>query len=384
MKGFFYLLFFVCLFPLYAEDVVLPGDPQSVLFAELELFTGETPRLDILRSALARGADPLLLNEDELSACHLAVIGGHPHILKLLLAYAPEGKAFKQGLEQFNRYMPFFALTHLAEQAVPLLEILLDQGYSPDLLDPESVPLITRSVYHSQEVLELLLSKGADTELSEPYHITPLMRAGSLDEGPLILKTLLAYDADIDAKDRDGWNALFYTVLFGGTEEAVQILLDQGLDINSRDSYGSSLLLWSAAYRHDENMIRFLVEKGASPSGPDKDGWIPLMAALQWENTPQIVEYLSRFLDDGRTRDGQGRPLSSYLEDYVRSQNISGDPPGSFSVSRRVYPADSMPVADLDLCLHETARWGDDPAMVPELVSAGASVDVAGENFWSP
>ena len=43
MKGFFYLLFFVCLFPLYAEDVVLPGDPQSVLFAELELFTGETP-----------------------------------------------------------------------------------------------------------------------------------------------------------------------------------------------------------------------------------------------------------------------------------------------------------------------------------------------------
>ncbi len=384
MKGFFYLLFLLPLLPLQAEPASVTEDPQSVLFGELALFTGRTPRMDILREALEEGADPLLLNDEGLSSCHLAVIGGHPQILELLLGYVPEGQAFQQGLEQFNRYMPFFALTHQEEKALPLLEILLDQGYSPDMIDPEGVPLLTRCVYHSPGATELLLSRGAETELTEPYGITPLMRAGSLEEGPRKMKLLLAYGADPEARDFDGWNALFYTVLFGGGADAVQVLLDQGMGINSRDSYGSSLLLWSAAYRQDLSMIRFLIDRGASPSGPDKDGWIPLMAALHWNNTPKVVEYLSRFLEDGRVRDGLGRPLDSYFREYLASRDLPLDPAGLRALSRRVYPADAVPHSDLNLSLHETARWGEDTVMITRLVEAGADINAEDENSWSP
>ncbi len=358
---------------------------QNDLFQEMELFTGESPRYSKVKEYLLRGADPFSLNPVQLSPYHLAVVGGYPEIFRLLLEYRGNRFPFEQGLEDFNRNMPFFALSHSEDNALALLSMLLDLGYSPDLVDPDGNPLLTQSLYSSLKAADLLLKKGADTEIREPYDVTPLMRAGALDNGAEASALLLKYGADENARDDDGWQPLFYTVLFGGSEQTVEELLQAGADINEIDNYGSSVLLWSAAYSQDPGMLEFLVkEGGASLHQRDKDGWIPLMAALHWKNTPRVAALFLEALPDGRVKDGLGRTVESYLDDYTEDLEASDGYSLKTLLKRRVYPPDAVPVSDLDLSLHETAEWGRDPRMVELLVDAGAGVDAPDRDGWTP
>ena len=86
---------------------------------------------------------------------------------------------------------------------------------------------------------------------------------------------------------------------------------------------------------------------------------------------------------DGRIKDGAGRSLNTVIEMYC--EKTDGDVMASLEslYRRRVYPPDSIPYADLDLALHETAEWGRDPAMVRTLVDAGAYIGSTDENGWT-
>ena len=138
-----------------------------------------------------------------------------------------------------------------------------------------------------------------------------------------------------------------------------------------------------AAYNSDPSILAFLAEKGASLYSRDKDGWVPLMAALNWGNAPEVVEFLADHTRDGRIRDGAGRTLNAVIEKY--REKTGQDVPGALASlnRRRVYPPDSIPYTDLDLSLHETAEWGQNPSMVHALVEAGANINSTDENGWT-
>ena len=188
---------------------ILQQNLQEELFRELQLFTDSDPSYTKVKRFLDRGADPLGLNRDSLTPCQLAVVGGYPKILILLMEYLDDRGPFESGLEKFNNNMPFFALSHSPETASLLMQILLDEGYSPDLIDPDGNPLITESLYSSLYITEMLLSAGADPNVTDRYGVTPLMRAGSLENGSEALELLIRYGADLYAKDDDGWGVPF-------------------------------------------------------------------------------------------------------------------------------------------------------------------------------
>ena len=143
------------------ELTILQQKLQEELFQELQLFTDSEPTYIKVKDLLDRGADPLGLNRDNLTPCQLAVVGGYPEILVLLMSYLDGRAPFESGLDDFNVNMPFFALSHLPENAYILMQILLDEGYSPNLSDPDGNPLVTESLYSSLDVTEMLFkSRG--------------------------------------------------------------------------------------------------------------------------------------------------------------------------------------------------------------------------------
>jgi ankyrin repeat protein len=200
------------------------------------------------------------------------------------------------------------------------------------------------------------------------------MRAGSLEYGEDAIDLLIRVGADLNARDSDGWNALFYTVLFGGNILSVRSLVQSGIKLEERDNYGSSVMLWAAAYLPDPVVLAYLTGQGASPCSRDKDGWTPLMAALNWGNEPAVVDFLSPYCLDGRIRDGTGRNLDSLKTIYEEKRGAAAPLSLEALTRRRVYSLDGLPARELNAALHELAEWGDSLSMAEELLNAGADI----------
>ena len=91
-----------------------------------------------------------------------------------------------------------------------------------------------------------------------------------------LVETLLATeDADINAKDNHGRNALIYAVQTGD-KELLKTLLAKGADINAQDQDGHTPLI-HAARNGKQELVETLLAKGANINAQDQDGMNALM-----------------------------------------------------------------------------------------------------------
>ena len=75
------------------------------------------------------------------------------------------------------------------------------------------------------------------------------------------VKALLEQGVDVNAKDNDGYTALFFAALKGHTD-TVKALLEQGADVNAKTNDGLTALLAAKTMGHEE-IIRMLKKAGA-------------------------------------------------------------------------------------------------------------------------
>jgi len=372
---------------LAGELEIYQAQLQDALSAELS-DPSRRPPAGRIQSLLDRGADPAAPDWEGLTPCHRAVLNGFPESLVLLLREAAPVNPLWEISPELADSQLLIALEHESETAAALIEILLDEGFSPDVIGYDGNPLLTKSLYKSLAVTEMLLRAGADTELRDNYGATAFMRAAVLDsdrEG-LALDLLLQYGADLYGADQDKWNALFYAVLFGGDLKVIKKLVLLGLEPDSTDTYGTSVFLWACAYNPDVEVVEFLIGRGAGLNRRDKDGWTPLMAALNWGNRQDIVEYLIRHTRDGRVTDGVGRGLGQFGSVYEEKTGHSVPDSLDYLIRyKRVYPPDGIPrEGSLDEALHDTAEWGPDPSVALLLTGAGADIRSRGRDGWTP
>lgn len=90
--------------------------------------------------------------------------------------------------------------------------------------------------YHHKEMVELLLTHGADPNVSDP-HGTPLQLAIERDS-PYDVELLLANGAD------PGSSAVFWTIMHGNTR-ILELLLDSGADPNAKDGGGHTPMYYA-------------------------------------------------------------------------------------------------------------------------------------------
>jgi ankyrin repeat protein len=97
------------------------------------------------------------------------------------------------------------------------------------------------------------------------------------------LRTLLDEDAErVNESSPDGFTPL-HLALFGGSEEAVRLLIERGADLEavSTASFAQVRPLGTAAFVRSVPLATILLDAGADPNGAGEGGSTPLAAATQ-------------------------------------------------------------------------------------------------------
>lgn len=214
---------------------------------------GSTPLFLLYNDALltekfiAAGADVGVLNEYRRSVLWEALFDKTTDRLELLLKYGADASV--------SDYEGRTVLHLAAERAnLPAVKLLLGAGADVNVRDgSENTPLLA-AVYQKEdspyldgdiiETVRFLLDNGADV------HAVGLRNQGVIFNAAVfanvrLLKLLLAYGADVDRRDCQGWTALMTAASINldkeRREEFIRILLDAGADVSAEDDDGKTV-----------------------------------------------------------------------------------------------------------------------------------------------
>lgn len=256
-----------------------------------EMFEGKTPwrhamdlgNLEIARVLEDSGAPTTVLNDVErfTSLC----LTGDEAGAHAMLGRAPDL------LERSPKAMVNRATDTGRLEAVRLT---LDLGFDPNYMD-DVAPLHIAAGREKAEIVRLLLARGADLTVREPFYDATAvgwvdffdqtrMRDMLLSEGPICLFDALDYQRldrvpDILARDpaalnrpfaeclsRDpqprDWQTPLVRMVDRGKTDAVRVLLEHGADVTSRHPDGRSLVQL-ARENGFEQILTLLLEQGA-------------------------------------------------------------------------------------------------------------------------
>lgn len=141
--------------------------------------------------------------EKEMTALHLAAEGGYCDCIELLLEKGGDSR-----LRNHRGQTPL----HLAAraQAVDCVESLLRKGADPNVGDGDKRSALHSAVgkaARSNDIIEVLISWGADVNARDQYGYTPLHIA-ALNELSQCVEILIYHGADVTAKSKFGMSAL--------------------------------------------------------------------------------------------------------------------------------------------------------------------------------
>ena len=108
-----------------------------------------------------------------------------------------------------------------------------------------------------------------------------------------MVKVLLGYKVDVNARREDGWIPLHDAAMYGirttrihdvvqSSREVTRILLEHGSDVNTRNDSGLTPL-HCAAQRGGVEIVRFLLEHGADPNARRNDSSTPLHLVAEYK-----------------------------------------------------------------------------------------------------
>lgn len=173
----------------------------------------------------------------------------------------------------------------------------LDQDQDQDQGHDTVSMIICAAESGRMDIVELLVKKGADTNVADQNGSTILINAcegGWID----IVKFLVNNGANVHATDNNGNNALMRIFRKHNNQplnkkiffEIVQFLIEKGVNVNDKNIVGISPLM-HACSMDDLNVIEFLLNKDANINDKDKSGNTPFMRACERGNL-NILEFL--------------------------------------------------------------------------------------------
>ena len=273
----------------------------------------------------------------------------------------------------------------------------LNQGVDVSATDENGwTPLHKAIVYGYPGVVLLLLEVGADANVRFGVGGTPLWLAITDDQAdPEIVALLLEHGADANAvglaEEPGQMTHLHWASISGGptTYAVIKHLLTYGADVQARDNFGTTPLHY-ASQTSDHSVIQLLLDHGAHINAKGKDDWTPLHAA-SWSDKPPNVDLLLRKGADFNARNSHGQTPCEYTverhntcESYYRKSDF--DPAAMLmckadDVEQAV--AAQIEIIDL-LCIAPDVQATIDAAVATAMQEATPAPERAGENETSP
>jgi ankyrin repeat protein len=140
---------------------------------------------------------------------------------------------------------------------------LLSYGANPNVMDKKlNTPLTLASNQNQTVCVRLLLEAGANPDPPLPDGIkfgSPLNCAARNASDPLLIKTLLDFNADIEASNVDGVTPLLH-VARGNSASHAMLLLEYGAEINVTSKDGRTPLTTAIIY-NNHNVLQLLLDR---------------------------------------------------------------------------------------------------------------------------
>ena len=88
-----------------------------------------------------------------------------------------------------------------------------------------------------------------------------------------VVKMMLEANADVNAKDIEGWTALMLASIipYNNYTEIVKLLLEAGADVNAKDKDGDTVLIKTSGDGYTE-IVKILLEAGADINAKNING----------------------------------------------------------------------------------------------------------------
>jgi ankyrin repeat protein len=269
---------------------------------------------------LARGADIGILDSHGMTALLHACASGHMDLVKFLAdlgadtdASGPGGcQALCDAMREANRHAEFGSAKQVQASTI---EFLFEHGLEINRRDKTGTsPLSLASFFVDVDMVKLLISRGADLNVRDGKGYSALMiaclwasyRSRSL-HGPQgdfeIIKMILDEGCETESEDPEsGDTALIYASI-AARLDIVRLLLDYGADVNARSFDGMSALrhiicrcqFMEARFGHTYgDVAELLLARGADPNFRLDDGETDLEIA-QRKGYTEMVELLLKY-----------------------------------------------------------------------------------------
>ncbi|KAK7074366.1 hypothetical protein SK128_009451 [Halocaridina rubra] len=271
-------------------------------------FAAHTGNLDIFKRLLEAGADITAIDKDGFTPLHIAVATEKDHIVHEIVMFEKIKRESCCDLINATNNIQKTPL-HFAAHAgnVNVLKLFLNNGGDITLKDKDGYTPLHVAIANGRELIvkELVLFAENQIERYDNYfnstnniRKTPLHFAAhkNLVE---TLKILLEADADITAKDEDGYTPLHVAVA-NGNEDIVKELIKfmKSRNRNTRDVFNvknnmRKTPLHFAARTGNLDILKVLLDAGVDVIAKDKDGYTALHVAIASEKDKVIQELLN-------------------------------------------------------------------------------------------
>lgn len=246
------------------------------------LEAAEFGDLDRIRALLDEGADIEARDRGRRTALVIAAKYGRSQTVQLLIDSGANVNAKTESSETAL----FFAAKD--DKTVDIVQLLLDNNTDINATSTFGSPLIVAAEKGAVAVLQLLLDRGANTEVNDGCDYSALHYAAKYNQVGSA-KVLLDNQAAIEALDSAGNTALIIAALVG-SGDVVKLLLEKGANIDVKGDKGYTPLHSAALY--DQPLIAtLLLEYGARTDILDDQGRTPLQLAEERKN-PAVVRVL--------------------------------------------------------------------------------------------
>jgi ankyrin repeat protein len=336
-----------------------------------------------------------ILNQQRETPLHLAIKAKSQAAIKALIASGSNPQL--QNLQQQDALM-LAVKTNNIETVTTLLQAANSAGIplAINQQDNQGKSLLHYTLeQHNNELTQLLLDKGINTELVDQDQHTALLYAAQQASLPTI-KLLVEHKASLTAQDKRGRTPLLYTTWYYVHEfqdpfkqqlnerlAVIDYLISQGADLHAIDKVGNTLLhLGIPVYE----MGQHIISKGVDIRKTNQEGETALFQVVRSDYPEHnVTAYLQTFLDKGLNINSRNNYGETILNTSVRHNKFKvlvyllehGAEPNVLKTSGTNQTGFTLPMYIVD---NQNISYNDKIKILTELKTKGADLNTLNNN----